>query len=280
LAVVLGGDRMIRKLKKDDHESVFALIGHKPAENLFIIGDIEAYGYDSKFQEILGEFQEDKLIAVLLRYDQNYIPFSDQHYDVKGFAEIINRNPKRFELSGLKHLIDPLQEFINRDVRKYSETFYAKCTGLAYEVDEENIKRAKYLQPSEYHENIEMLRSIPEFATGNFSVEARERAENFKTGRTCIVRNEQGTMVASASTTAENSQSAMIVGVGTRPGFERRGYATLCMEKLCSELLAEGKSLCLFYDNPAAGKIYKRLGFTDIGLWTMIRFEADNRGSL
>ena len=265
---------MIRKLKKTDHDVVMALIGHKPAENLFIIGDIEAYGYDSDFQEIWGQFHNDQLIAVLLRYDQNYIPFSGQHYDVKGFAEIINRNPKRIEISGLKHLVGPLQEFINRDIRKRSETYYAKCTGLSYELDEERVKRAHYLQPAEYQENIEMLRSIPEFAFGTFSVDARERAEKYKTGRTCIVRNEQGIMVASASTTAENSQSAMIVGVGTKPGFERRGYATVCLEKLCSELIAEGKSLCLFYDNPAAGKIYKRLGFTDIGLWTMIRYES------
>src|SRR4051794_10345800 len=117
---------MIRKLVKDDHESVMALIGHKPAENLFILGDIEAYGYDSTFQEIWGQFQNGKLIAVLLRYDGNYIPFSEQHYDVKGFAAIINRNPKQIEISGLKHLIEPLQELINRDVRKHSETYYAK----------------------------------------------------------------------------------------------------------------------------------------------------------
>jgi len=265
---------MIRKLQQEDHESVMTLIGGKPAENLFIIGDIEAYGYDSSFQEIWGQFRNDQLIAILLRYDRNYIPFSEQEYDVKGFAEIINRNPERMEISGLKHVIDPLQEYIQRDVRKHSETYYAKCTGLLYRVDEERIQRASYLLPSEYQENIEMLRSIPEFAKGNFSVESRERAEKFKTGRTCIIRNEQGIMVASASTTAENSQSAMVVGVGTRPGFERNGYATLCMERLCSDLLAEGKSLCLFYDNPAAGKIYKRLGFTDIGMWTMIRYEA------
>lgn len=41
------------------------------------------------------------------------------------------------------------------------------------------------------------------------------------------------------------------------------------MTKLCHELLAEGKMLCLFYDNPEAGSIYKRLGFEDIGKWMM-----------
>ncbi|PMC38669.1 GNAT family N-acetyltransferase [Bacillus sp. UMB0899] len=264
---------MIRKLNKDDNDSVMALIGHKPAENLFIIGDIEAFGYESDIQEIWGQFHNEKLIAVLLRYDRNYIPYSEQSYDVKGFADIINSNPAQIEISGLKHVVEPLQKLINRDVRKHSGTYYAKCTGLSYEISKSRVQCANYLQPSEYAENVEMLSSIPEFSTGNFSVEARELAEKYKTGRTYVVRNEQGVMVSSASSTAENSQSAMIVGVGTRPGFERKGYATICMEKLCSELLAEGKSLCLFYDNPAAGKIYKRLGFTDIGFWTMIRYE-------
>ena len=35
------------------------------------------------------------------------------------------------------------------------------------------------------------------------------------------------------------------------------------------DLLKEGKSLCLFYDNPKAGSIYHRLGFENIDRWTM-----------
>ncbi|WP_332650078.1 GNAT family N-acetyltransferase [Lysinibacillus sp. 54212] len=265
---------MIRKLNSKDHEAVMALISSKPAENLFIIGDIEAYGYDSDIQDIWGQFQNDQLVAVLLRYDQNYIPYCESTYDVQGFADIINQNPNRVEISGLKHLIEPLHPLIHRSVRRYSETYYAKCTKLSYEIDEERFQHTHYLLPSSYQENIEMLKSIPEFAQGTFSVQGRERAEQYKTGRTYTVRDQHGVMVASASTTAENSQSAMIVGVGTKPGYEKRGYATLCMEKLCSELLGEGKSLCLFYDNPAAGSIYKRLGFVDISMWTMVRYEA------
>ena len=118
-----------------------------------------------------------------------------------------------------------------------------------------------------------MLCSIPEFSHSNFSVESRKRDEKYKTGRTYIIRNEEGVMVSSASSTAENSQSAMIVSVGTRPGYEKRGYATRCLEKLCSDLLAEGKTLCLFYDNPEAGNIYKRIGFKDIGMWSLVRYK-------
>ena len=58
-------------------------------------------------------------------------------------------------------------------------------------------------------------------------------------------------MVSTASTTAENTLSAMAVGVATLENYKKKGYATKCMLKLCSELLEEEKELCLFYDNPS-----------------------------
>ncbi|WP_152657971.1 GNAT family N-acetyltransferase [Oceanobacillus sp. CFH 90083] len=266
---------MIRKLTKEDHGKVMELVEPKAAENLFIIGDIEAFGYDSDIQDVWGQWEKQKLIAVLLRYRENFIVYSENDYDVKGFSEIINAHKHRFDLSGLNHLIDPLQKYIDRYVRVHKETYYAACEKLSYAVNTEQIKQVEYLSPADYKENIEMLGSIPEFSTSNITIESRADAEKNKTGRTYFIRDTNGTMVASASTTAENSQSAMIVGVGTKPGYEQQGYATKCMEKLCVTLLAEGKSLCLFYDNPAAGNIYKRLGFKDIGMWTMLRYEAE-----
>ncbi len=89
-----------------------------------------------------------------------------------------------------------------------------------------------------------------------------------KSGRTFYIKDE-GRAVASASTTAENSLSAMVVGVCTDVNHRNKGLASVCLSALCEQLLAEAKSLCLFYDNPAAGSIYKRLGFKDIGMWSM-----------
>lgn len=45
---------MIRKLTKEDHVKVMELVEPKAAENLFIIGDIEAFGYDSDIQDVWG----------------------------------------------------------------------------------------------------------------------------------------------------------------------------------------------------------------------------------
>lgn len=43
---------MIRKLTKKDHEQVFSFLKEEVALNLFIIGDIEAFGYETDFQEL------------------------------------------------------------------------------------------------------------------------------------------------------------------------------------------------------------------------------------
>ena len=263
---------MIRICTEEDREQILDFILKKPAENLFLIGDIEAYGFDSDIQRVWGQFEGDELIAILLRYDVNHIIYSEGKYDAKGFATIINAHNGRFEVSGLQEVVEKIRPYIQRSTRRDIETYYAKCEKLSYSIEGNNYDNVMKLVAKDYEENITMLKSIPEFQYGTFSVESRARAEKFKTGRTYIMRDTDGVMVSSASSTAENSQSAMIVGVGTRPGYEKRGYATHIMEKLCTNLLKEGKILCLFYHNPKAGAIYKRLGFVDIGMWTLISY--------
>lgn len=265
---------MLRVCTEADRATIMALIERKPAENLFLISDIEAYGFDSSIQKVWGQFEDGKLIAILLKYCSNYIIYSEQDYDIEGFASIINKSIGKFEVSGLQHIVKQIRPFIKGKTIRDVETYYAKCTKLAYSLKDQ-YEDVKKLEPHEYEENIQLLQSIPEFVNGHFSVEARERAEKDQTGRTYIIRDENGTMVTSATSTAENKTGAMIVGVGTKPGYAKKGYATRNMEKLCSDLLKEGKTLCLFYSNPSAGAIYKRIGYKDIGMWTLLRFEKE-----
>lgn len=83
---------------------------------------------------------------------------------------------------------------------------------------------------------------------------------------------EHGVLASIAAISAATKTSAMIVGVATKPEYRRKGYASAVMGTLCRESLAEGRQfLCLFYDNPAAGKIYNRIGFKELGIWTMLR---------
>jgi hypothetical protein len=54
---------MIRRLTEYDHETCFSFLKQQPAENLFIIGDIEAYGYEKDFQKVWGEFNNVEIMG-------------------------------------------------------------------------------------------------------------------------------------------------------------------------------------------------------------------------
>ena len=117
------------------------------------------------------------------------------------------------------------------------------------------------------------MEQIEEFNDLSSNREAKIKEYKNNNGRAYFIENERNQMISTAGATAENSQSAMIVGVATLPDYRKSGLATVCVYELCKDLLAEGKIPCLFYDNPAAGSIYRRIGFEEIGKWDMIHLK-------
>ncbi len=267
---------MIKRLSEKDHDICSSFINKKPAENLFLIGDIEAYGYEEDFQRVWGEFDTDgNLIAILLKYKENYIPYAENAYfDAEGFAEIMLNDPEFSMMSGLKEVTAKIEPFLQERLLNKRQTFYAKCQALNSDTGNVDTTKVQYAVPDDAERIAELLQNIPEFKHSRISVE--EKRKSLRTGFSrCVYIFEDEKVVSSASTTAENSRSAMVVAVATLGDYKKKGYATKCMVKLCGQLLSEGKEICLFYSNPNAGAIYKRIGFTDIGYWMMYRFEKD-----
>ncbi len=92
----------------------------------------------------------------------------------------------------------------------------------------------------------------------------------FKDGRVFIVKVENQ-IVSSVLTNAETKTLAMIGGVYTPPAHRGNGYASTAMVALCHSLIIDRIRPVLYYDNPAAGGIYRRLGFKDLGLWKAVQ---------
>lgn len=262
---------MIRLLAEKDQEKCLKFVKQQAAENLFIIGDIEAFGLVTDFQKVWGEFdQADQLIAILLKYHTNYIPFAVGTFDAEGFASIMSEDIDFEMMSGLKEITEKIEPFL-KSFQSKRQMYYAKCQRLKANksVDTTLVQKATVADAAPI---LSFLKEIPEFESA-MSTSIEKKQKDLKSGfsRAFSIKNNEE-IVASASTTAENSASAMIVGVATLKDYKRRGYATACVYKLCEELFSEGKEACLFYDNPNAGAIYKRIGFEDIGLWMMYRF--------
>lgn len=263
---------MIRKLIETDRLQTMQFVSQRPAENVFIIGDIEGHGFHSAIQTLWGDFNDKgDLRGVLLKYEKNFIIYAPEAFDAPGFANIINKDVSFSYLSGIEEMVNQLTPFLTVKPKKPRVLYYAKCETTKHLPDiPEGIHLERAL-PKDAPEIIAQMKAIPEFAEGNYSVDNKRDSLEKGLARAYFVK-EDGVIISSASSTAENSQSAMIVGVGTLPEHQKKGLATYCMSKLCRELLEENKMLCLFYDNPAAGAIYKRIGFVDIGKWSMWTF--------
>ncbi len=261
---------MIKKLTQKDNEEVMEYLKQEPEFNLFIIGDIEAFGYETDFQQIWAEYDHGKVVAVLLQYRGNLVYYSDEDRSVEPFIEIMN--DLKFEiLNGKKEAIQRFEPYLKS--WNIKDMYFASMRSFTKEnIDTANVKIIDSYDL--FCDEWELLTQIEEFSSGGRGKKEEYSKHAFKTSqegfKTTYYLSVDNKMVSVASTVAECSVNAMIIGVATLEEHRKKGHASVLMNKLCDDYLnGKEKSLCLFYDNPKAGKIYQRLGFENIGMYRM-----------
>lgn len=260
---------MVRLLTEADREQTLKFLNKQPGLNLFQIGDIENFGFNSDVQTIWGSFDElGRLNGVLLRYRENFIPyFEDSEFDLTAFKEIIRHDGRAKMISGEKAIADQFKDCFDQCIEQ--ETYFCELSDdscleeVSTEIKIATVEDAKRV--------FELIVTIEEFSRANFtSPEKLQHTIENGSGRIYFIENEANEVVCNVQTTAENSTSAMVVAVATHRDYRRQGFMTQCLSKLCRDLLAENRTLCLFYDNPEAGAVYHKLGFKTIGKWKII----------
>jgi len=262
---------MVRRLNESDKEAVLAFGYTNPSVNLFLIGDVENFGVEHKDMTLWGQFEGDKLVGVLLRYFKYYMAYYlHANFDPQPFADILNAVPKG-EMLSFNAEGEAMKRFLPLIAHPtVEETYLCELNDIVDTkgVDLDGIRLATL---SDVDAVYNLLATIEEF--GPPVRDVIESTLKSKSGRIYLLSSKDGKVVSMAQTTAENSRSAMIIGVCTHADHRKQGLMRRVMTKLCADLRSEGKTLCLFYSNPDAGKIYHSLGFKTIGMWTMIKYE-------
>lgn len=259
---------MIRQLTECDREQTLNFLSKKPGLNLFQIGDIENFGFESDIQTVWGSFNKNnELNGVLLRYRENFIPyFEESNFDIADFKSIIKNADVAKIISGEKVIADQFVDCF--DQAEEREMYF--CELVDDSCLEEVLVEIKEGCCEDAQRILELLRTIEEFSGTFRSTDEICRKIETRSGRIYFIENNEKDVVCNVQTTAENSKSAMVVAVATHKDYRKRGLMTQCLSKLCRDLLNENKTLCLFYDNPEAGAVYHKLGFKTIGKWKMI----------
>jgi predicted GNAT family acetyltransferase len=246
------------------HARVMAFLRREPARTVFLVGDIENFGYKTEFQDVWGEIEGEGIRAVLLRYFGHFVIYAERAFDVEGFARLAGVSRALDQLSGPPEACEPLARRLG--ISKSRPMRLLALEPGSFREDLRPGVRLKRAALSDLDALLAFQATIREFGRGPAAGDAVRKNLESGTARTYFVED-GGEIVATASSAAESSTAAMVTGVATRPDRRNRGFATACLSALCADLTREGKTVCLFYDNPAAGRIYLKAGFRDVGPW-------------
>lgn len=256
----------MKKITLSESKRLLPFLRKEKEFNLFIIGDLENAKPDSDYIELFIDGKLENPKGILLRYFKFFLVYSPDEMDYEGAARIIKEFEGARVVSGKEECVNEIKPYLENKIKEEAKLYFATLQEPILPESEYKIKK---LALDNVNKVTDLLSTITEFG----SRDDETFIAGIKNGSArSYYLEKDGEVVATASTSAETSEMAMIVAVATAKNHRKKGYATAVMSKLCSDLIEEGKSACLFYDNPAAGKIYNRIGFREIGFWKMLRF--------
>lgn len=270
----------MRILQEKDREMILQYVRKEPEMNLFLIGDLENFGVESETVNFYLHEERDRWDFLVLRFHQFYILYSQyEDYNAEEAITFLKKQQKVDCISGKTVLLEKIAPAFPQ--WKIDSTYMSRCNDMEESTEMISGKpdnlMIRLLEKEDAAEAIDLLSDIEEFAKTYKGEEREEQIRRMKEemdqgSKAAVGGFLNGRMVSIASTSAENSESAMIVGVATASEYRGKGYASAVVQSLCRDCFGRGKKyLCLFYDNPVAGRIYNRIGFQELGGYGMLR---------
>lgn len=249
----------------DNKNELLDFLLRKPTENCFFIGDIENFDLEDEFIDVWKFETNNQISSILLRYYKFYLISSENENDLKEIAKIIETDKECITVSGLENDIDNIAQFL--DFIKIEKTFLAELNNKSFNKIPSKFSPQK-ATTNDINGLFDFQKGIDEFSLDERNRDSFGKEITSNTGKIYYIK-ENDQIVSSATITAENSINGTIIGVATDSKYRNKGYARACMIEICKEMIDNSKSVVLFYNNPNAGKLYKKIGFLDVGKWSM-----------
>jgi len=268
---------MIKRCTEHDRDAVMQYLYEDPSYNIFAIGDIEQFGFDTDFLQLYIEENDNKeILSAFLRYRENGVYICEKPRFNTDYVDIIKHYNLRY-FSGKTNIVKGLIPYFPN----YQSRAFYFCATDRHKLHVSKPQAVQVQKLKTIHDITrlyDLMVTIHEFGYEKTTKDEfiKSKVASLEMGSTYFIE-EDDKIVASASVTAETIINGMVVGVATDKAHRFKGYATVLMEYLMYEYLEmKHKDLCLFYDNPQAGHIYLRLGFEPIGTWSTFERSGDN----
>jgi GNAT superfamily N-acetyltransferase len=252
------------------HNEVLNLFGQDVDKFQFIISDLMRNNYCGEQFKVFGEFEDNKFQSILISSFNNLTYYAKEDRSVEVYSDII-KSLNFQKITGPSDLVEKLLPFVEVDSDGKSYLGYVPKVSLKRSYP--NLEIRFISSEEEIGLEYELLMSTEEY----HGVLPDNREDYINGQRGNINRNSRtaylsvdNKMIASASTVAEYGKSAIVTGVVTNPNYRNKGYGTEVLISLFESLLKEGKFPYLFYNNPAARSVYKKIGTEEVCQWRVV----------
>lgn len=270
----MGTTRMltVRPLSHDDTPAFRALCTRYPMRLLTPRLNIEAHGYQGTVVRSWGAFYpgEKELSGILLRYGNTAVVVDRDGTSAGEFARLIDNERNIVGVRGSVEVVSGIQALLRRYVPTDWEDSHFLCLRRPVSVTDSIHALARRASFKDLDKLSELYSGAGGMYRGRSNV-----ANKLKETRVFVVEEppleSRGARIAScALLNVEGRDAGLIGGVYTLPSARGKGYAASCTALLCEDLQRDNKMPCLFYENPIAGKVYRRLGFEDASRWAVL----------
>lgn len=262
---------MLTKATEKHRELIMNYCLVEPNINIFIIGDIENFGFETDFQEVWIQTIGDKLVCIVLRYHDNFIIYSkDLDLEINEIGILLSTRNANI-ISGKLNVIDLFYPIVKSKYSKRDMYFCQLLNTSKLIEDTSEVEIAESIDAMEIALAYEQIEEFSGVYSSGLDSRYKQIASRIKTkeGVHMFIKKD-GKIVSHGNTSAETSVSAIVGGILTIPEYRKRGLASEMVSALCRNLYLRGKAACLLFDNPEAGEIYHKLGFQNIDKWVIL----------
>lgn len=265
----------LRPLKPEDAPAFARLEARMPLRFLTPRLNVESYGLGNGALPFYGAFFGAELRGLLFRFGNTVVTVDGEGECGERFAAAVDveRN-----VAGLRGASETL-EAARAHLRRYQPTDQEESPFLRLldppRCPVGTLRLARRAAP----DDLDGLAALYSGAGTMFRSRANV-AEKLQGSRVFVAetgaQGRRPRIVSCALLNVEGSDAGLIGGVFTAHEARGKGYAAACTAALSLDLQRDGKLPCLFYENSAAGRVYRRLGFTDADRWAVL-YLAPNR---
>lgn len=245
-----------------------ALLSASPHLNLYLMGNVEALGFETDFCEFYGDVKDGQVRGVVNRYMTGWTVYGARDADWQGLAKVVDEH----EVVAARLQDNPggIESFL---------PYLTRYTSTSVNIDSLMELPPGHLCPQPAPAGFVVRKAtmddldglITLFAGAGDMARTPQAVELPLRDRRVWLAVKDGEVVAAALTNAETKHLGMIGGVYTRPEWRGFGLSQAVCSGLCEELIALGLQPVLYWHNPAAGHVYRKLGFRTIGTWRSVR---------